>query len=431
MVSDPILERLSELHPKAMDLTLFRLKRLLADLGHPECNLPPIIHVAGTNGKGSTIAFLRAIYTASQRHVHVYTSPHLVRFAERFVLAGVDIKDAVLLAILEECEHANDGRPITLFEITTAAGLLAFSRTPANLLLLEVGLGGRFDATNVIDRPALSVITPISLDHQQYLGETIEQIAFEKAGILKPGVPAVIARQPDAALAVILEMAERIGAPTVVFGRDWTVKPDSEGLLFRTQGVTQRLTAPGLPGTHQLDNAGTALATVELLQGRFPVSISAINNGLAKVRWPARLQQLKHGPMLNELNSHTSLWLDGGHNIDAARVIATEVRKWKGVKPELRIDLVFGALNNRPAEDFLSAFFGTVTSVRTVAIPGELSTLSADDAAKSARNASLDAKPKADVKSAVADLARMTVGPQVILICGSLYLAGTVLEDHA
>ncbi|MBM85653.1 MAG: bifunctional folylpolyglutamate synthase/dihydrofolate synthase [Rhodospirillaceae bacterium] len=430
MVPDPILERLARLHPKAIDLTLSRLERLLADLGHPENKLPPVIHVAGTNGKGSTIAFLRAMYTAAQHRVHVYTSPHLVRFAERFVLAGIDISDTVLSAVLEECERLNNGRAITLFEITTAAGLTAFSRSPADLLLLEVGLGGRFDATNVIDRPALSVITAISLDHQHYLGETIEEIAFEKAGILKPGIPAVIAKQPEAALSVILEEADRIGAPTVACGRDWIVEADSDGLLFRTPNMLRRLPAPGLPGAHQFDNAGAALATVALLQSHFPVSPSAINTGLTNVRWPARLQELKRGPLLNELNNRTSLWLDGGHNADAARVIAAEVNQWKANNPELRIDLVFGTLNTRPAADFLAAFLGTVTSVRTVPIPGQVNTLSADEAAKSARHANLDAKASPDIKSAVKELAGMISGPQAILICGSLYLAGTVLKDH-
>jgi len=430
MVPDPILERLSRLHPKVMDLSLGRLSTLLGELGHPERALPPVIHVAGTNGKGSTIATLRAIHTAAGRTVHVYTSPHLVRFAERIVLAGEEIGNAALSAILEECERVNAGRQITFFEITTAAGLLAFSRTPADLLLLEVGLGGRFDATNVIDRPALSVITPVSLDHQHYLGDTIAEIAFEKAGILKPGVPAVIARQPEDALEVILARAEEIGAPAAVCGRDWSVDADGDGLVFRTESMTRRLPRSALAGAHQIDNAGTALAAVEVLQGRFPVSGDALAGGLTATRWPARLQRLSRGPMIDALPSGTELWVDGGHNVDAARSVAEMVRSWQAERPGVTIDLVFGALNNRPAGEYFHAFDGLVRMVRTVAIPGEANSLSAGDAGDAARDVGLSAEPADSVAAAVDSLTQTANEPHIILICGSLYLAGTVLADH-
>ena len=247
MQPDPVLARLQLLHPKAIDLSLGRLQRLLKALGDPQNRLPPVIHVAGTNGKGSTIAMLRSIHRAAGRHLHVYTSPHLVRFAERIVLGDHEISDAHLSELLLACEAANDGQPITLFEITTAAAFLAFAESPSDLLLLEVGLGGRFDATNVIPAPALSIITPVSLDHQHFLGDSLEQIAFEKAGILKPGVPAVIGRQPDEALRVLLARADEVGAPSFACGRNWTVRPDNGGMLYEGGGAAMAPVATAGP----------------------------------------------------------------------------------------------------------------------------------------------------------------------------------------
>ena len=430
MVSDPILERLSKLHPKAMDLSLGRLERLLASLGHPERSLPPVIHVAGTNGKGSTVAMLRAIHEAAGRRVHAYTSPHLVRFAERFIVASAEIEEAALSAILEECEAANEGLGITLFEITTAAGMLVFSRIAADLLLLEVGLGGRFDATNVIGHPALSIITPVSMDHQHYLGDTIEAIAYEKAGILKPGVPAVIGLQSEAALGVILDRAEEIGAPLAVQGRDWAVEPDNGGLAFRASSMTRHLPRPALPGAHQIDNAGTALAAVEILQAGFPVSASALAQGLTSVNWPARLQKLTWGPMLDGVEPGTEIWVDGGHNADAARAIADTVRGWTRANSNRVTHLVFGTLNSRDPREYLGEFRNIIVQVRTVAIPGEINSISAEDAAEAGRQVGVDANASATVNDAVKAIAATSRDPGNILVCGSLYLAGTVLRDH-
>jgi dihydrofolate synthase/folylpolyglutamate synthase len=430
MTADTILERLSSLHPKVIDLSLDRLQWLLAALDHPERRLPPVIHIAGTNGKGSSVAMLRAIHEAAGRRVHAYITPHLVRFAERFTLAGAEITEPALVDILEECEAVNQGRPITQFEITTAAGMLAFARTPADLLLLEVGLGGRLDATNVIDRPALSVITPVSMDHQFYLGETIEAIAFEKAGILKPGVPAVIARQTEAALAVIEEQAAQLGAPLAIEGRDWTVAPDGDGIVFRTASMTRHLPRPALPGAHQIGNAGIALAAAEILQSRFPLSAAALAEGMRKVRWPARLQRLTRGPLLGLIGPQDELWLDGGHNVDAARVIAGTVQDWVTAEPHRPTHLVFGALNARDPKEFLSAFKGLVAQVRTVAIPGQPNTISAEDGAAAGRGAGLDANASPSVTEAIGAICSNGEGPRRILICGSLYLAGTVLRDH-
>jgi dihydrofolate synthase / folylpolyglutamate synthase len=430
MVPDPILERLSKLHPKVMDLSLGRLERLLASLGNPERSLPPVVHVAGTNGKGSTVAMLRAIQEAAGRRVHAYTSPHLVRFAERFVVAGAEIDDAQLSSILEECEVANQGLGITLFEITTAAGMLAFSRTPAALLLLEVGLGGRFDATNVIGRPALSIITPVSMDHQHFLGETIEAIAYEKAGILKPDTPAVIGAQSETALGVIQERAAEIGAPLAVQGLDWTVEPSNDGLVFRTNSMTRHLPRPALPGAHQIDNAGMVLAASEILQTAFPVSASALAEGLVSARWPARLQKLTQGPMLDDLETGDEIWVDGGHNADAARVIADTIRGWRQADPKRMTHLVFGTLNSRDPKEYLGAFRDIAGQVRAVAIPGEANSISAEDAAEASRQIGLDATASASVSDAIKAITATSTAPRTILICGSLYLAGTVLSNH-
>jgi dihydrofolate synthase/folylpolyglutamate synthase len=430
MLPDPILERLSKLHPKAMDLSLGRLMRLLAALGDPQQSLPPIIHVAGTNGKGSTVAMLRAIHEAAGRRVHAYTSPHLVHFNERFVLAGKQIEDAPLSDILEECEHSNAGLGITLFEIITAAGMLAFTRTPADLLLLEVGLGGRFDATNVIGRPTLSIITPVSLDHQHFLGDTVEAIAFEKAGILKPGVPAIIGRQSDAALGVILDRAAEIGAPVVMQGRDWTVQASDDGLVFQTASMTRHLPSPALLGAHQIDNAGIVLAAVGTLQATFPVAAASLADGLTNVRWPARLQKLTQGPMVEALPSSAQIWVDGGHNEGAARVIAATLRDWRDAEPDRTIHLVFGTLNSRDPEHYLNQFPGLVGQVRTVAIPGEPNTISAEEAAGAGRRVGLDASAATNVATAIQQISATSPDAKRILICGSLYLAGTVLKDH-
>lgn len=430
MISDPILDRLSKLFPKSMELSLDRLRALLAALDHPERRLPPVIHVAGTNGKGSTVAMLRTIHQASGRRVHAYITPHLVRFSERITLANHEIEDPAFAAILEECEAANQGRPITLFEITTAAGLLAFARVPADLLLLEVGLGGRLDATNVIDAPALSVITPISMDHQRYLGDTIEKIAAEKAGVLKPGVPAVVARQDPAALKVIQDHAEATGAPLAIEGRDWTVEPGPDGLVFRTDSMTRHLPRPALPGAHQIANAGAVLAAVEILQARFPTSARALAEGMTSVRWPARLQRLTHGPMLDDLGTGDELWLDGGHNIGAAQVVADMIREWREARPERAVHVIYGTLDVRDPKEFLSVFKGLVGQVRGVAIPDQPSTISAEGIAEAGRGVGLDASPSSSVAEALKSILAEEKRPCTILICGSLYLAGVVLRDH-
>lgn len=426
---ETILERLKRLHPKLIDLSLDRMHRLLEALGHPERALPPVIHIAGTNGKGSTLAYLRAIYEAAGYRVHAYSSPHLVRFNERFYVAGAEIDDAPLAAILEECERANGDAPITLFEITTAAAFLAFSRTPADVLILETGLGGRLDATNVVDRPLASVITSISMDHMQYLGNTIQAIAGEKAAIMKPGVPAIHAPQRFAEVPGVLDAyAAKIGAPASRGGTEWTSRQDGDALVYDSGHGTRRLPLPVLTGLHQIDNAGTAIATVEATMDRLPVGAADIAQGLRTARWPARIQHLTRGPLVEALPSGWELWLDGGHNADAGRMLAATARALWADRP---LHLVFGMLDTKTPLDFLNAFAGLAgTVLRTVAIPGEAHSLTAEQSAALAQQAGLAAEPAESVAAALADILRADGKPARILICGSLYLAGHVLAEN-
>ena len=425
---ETILERLQKLHPKLIDLSLDRMHRLLAALGHPERALPPVIHIAGTNGKGSTLAYLRAIYEAAGYKVHAYSSPHLVRFNERFYVAGAEIADAPLAAILEECERANGDAPITLFEITTAAAFLAFSRTPADVLILETGLGGRLDATNVVERPLATVITSISMDHMQYLGDTIQAIAGEKAAIMKPDVPAIHAPQRFAEVPGVLDAyAARAGAPVSRGGAEWRAKAENGALLYESALGTRRLPLPVLPGLHQIDNAGAAIATVEAALDRLPVTDADIARGLQTARWPARMQRLTRGPLVEALPPGWELWLDGGHNADAGTVLAATARTLWADKP---LHLVFGMLDTKTPQDYLRAFAGVAGMVRTVAIPGEAHSLTAEQTATMAREAGLAAEPADSVADAVAAILRADGQPARLLICGSLYLAGHVLAEN-
>jgi dihydrofolate synthase / folylpolyglutamate synthase len=396
--------------------------RLLAALGNPQGKLAPVIHVAGTNGKGSTVAFLRACLEAAGKRVHVYTSPHLVRFAERIRLAGKLIDEAALVALLEECERANQGQPITFFEITTAAAFLAFTREPADYVLLEVGLGGRFDATNVVANPAVTAITPISLDHQQFLGETIAKIAFEKAGILRVGTPAVIAPQSEDAAAVIAAHANEIGAPLYRAGTDWkaTARRDH---CFAYRGHSRFvLPRPGLLGPHQYANAGTALACLECLPG-FTPSLATLSRGITRVDWPARLQHLTEGKLARLMPAGGELWLDGGHNAAGGEALADQARSWRDKK----LNLVFGMLKTHDAEGFLAALKPYAARVEALTIPGEENARSADDIADIAKSIGIRAASRRSVAEAVAGAAEP--GGRV-LICGSLYLAGRVLAEN-
>ena len=431
MAIDRILERLLKLHPKLIDLSLSRLKKLLDRLGNPEENLPPTVHVAGTNGKGSTVATLAAIYKSAGYRVHIYTSPHLVSFTERIVVSGNEISRAYLEEILLECENANRGENITFFEITTAAAMLAFSRNSADLLLLEVGLGGRFDATNIIESPTLSIITPVSMDHQDFLGETIDKIAFEKAGILKPSVSAIIGPQTNEALNVIKKRALELGSSAYIFGEDWNISPVKNQLMFKMGSKSSIVPRPNLLGDHQIQNTGCALASVTLLNGQFPVSPQEIDIGLVNINWPARLQKLTEGILIENLSEDVEIWIDGGHNQDAAKAIASTLRDWRSESPEISTHMIFGALNNRNPQNFLQYFTNIIDTIRTIDIPGETNSLSASEIETVALGCGLKAYPAKGVSPAITDIISNSSGKRRILICGSLYLAGAVLRENS
>jgi len=424
--TDRVLARLMQLHPKKIDLSLGRVERLLAALGNPEKVLPPVIHVAGTNGKGSTVATLRACLEAAGRRVHVYTSPHLVRFHERIRLAGELIDEDALLDVLEECERANGGAPITFFEITTAAAFLAFSRTQADIVLLETGLGGRLDATNVICRPAVTAITPISLDHQSFLGDTVPAIAGEKAGILKPGVPAVIGPQPEDAAAVIEARAAAIGASLYRWNREWTCEPKDVGMRYEGARSGLDLPLPSLAGMHQIANSGIALACLEQLSG-FDPPLQAFAAGLRHIEWPARMQRLIQGPLPAMLPPHWELWLDGGHNPGAGAVLGATAEHWR----DRPLYLIVGMLNTKDAGGFLAPLASRAHGLHAVTIPGEENPHPAAQIVAAARGLGIPAQESVSVEAALrAIIAGQAGGAARVLICGSLHFAGVVLADN-
>ena len=422
--SDAVLARLTALHPKLIDLSLSRVERLLTVLGEPHQKLPPVIHVAGTNGKGSTVATLRACLEAGGYRVHVYISPHLVRFHERIRLAGELIEEDRLIELLEECERANDGAPITYFEITTAAAFLAFAQTPADIVLLETGLGGRLDATNVIHHPAATAITPISLDHQAFLGDTIAAIAGEKAGILKSGSPAIIGPQPLEAAAVFDAHARAIDAPLLRFGKEWACKANGGAMRYRGPRWRLDLPLPSLLGAHQIANSSTAIACLEQLAG-FKITRGTIANGLHHIDWPARLQHLTHGPLVEMLPEGWELWLDGGHNPGAGEVLAAVVSDWH----DRPLYLVTGMLNTKNAAGFLAPLAPHVRTLYAVTIPGEENPLPSAAIAAAADSVGLLAQESPSVTAALASITAGAI-PARILVCGSLHLAGTVLTDN-
>ena len=429
MASDAILARLQALHPRRIDLSLGRIERLLTALGNPEKKLPPVAHVAGTNGKGSTVAFLRAMLETAGKRVHVYTSPHLVRFHERIRLAGRLIDEDHLAEALERCEVANKGEPITFFEVTTAAAFLAFAETPADAVILEVGLGGKLDATNVIAKPAVTAITPVSLDHRDFLGDTITLIAGEKAGILKSGVPAVIGPQSDEGEGVIENQARAVGAKPIRFGHEWWAEPFNPGMRYEGPRGNLDLPRPALIGDHQIVNAGTAITCFGIMAPE-AYSQATIAKGLASVDWPARLQTLLQGPLADIVRTQarkgSALFLDGGHNPDAGRALAV----W--AKADRRpLYLIAGMLNTKDAGGFFAPLAPHVQAAATVAIPGAEAGLPADVLAGYATSAGVSAQAAPDLTAALARLVAAAKMPSRFLICGSLYLAGVVLAENA
>lgn len=432
--SDRLLAELKNLHPKLIDLSLGRIETLLEKMGSPHHRLPPVIHIAGTNGKGSTGAFLKAILEAAGLRVHVYTSPHLVKFHERIGLAGADgtchpISEAALCDVLERTQAANNKGDITQFEITTAAALLAFSETPADVLLLEVGLGGRLDATNVVAKPALTVITPVSIDHADKLGDTLGKIAAEKAGILKKNVPAIISAHEPAALSVIRTIGERVGARLSIWGEDFDAYEQSGRLIFQREDRLMDLPLPSLIGRHQIINASTAVAAILELNG-FDISENAIEKGLVTARWPARMERLDSGPLTDALRSGTELWVDGGHNPAAGQALARTLADLDERSPK-PVYLIVGMLGIKDAAGFLKPFRGLARHVVTVPVTdAPEATETPEKLAEVAREVGLSAEAISSVSKAIRETDALTVAPKRILVCGSLYLAGETVGLH-
>lgn len=418
--SDVILDRMMALHPKIIDLTLDRVWRLLKALGNPQDKLPPVIHIAGTNGKGSTQAMIRAGLEGAGLTAHAYTSPHLARFHERIRLAGELISEPGLTAVLDECYTANGGENITYFEITTGAALLAFSRAPADYTLLEVGLGGRLDATNVIAKPAVTVITPVSIDHEQFLGNTLAKIVAEKAGIIKRGVPCIVGPQPDEAMEVIEATAARLGAPLLAHGQHWHVHEEHGRLIYQDETGLRDLPLPNLLGAHQIQNAGAALAVLRHLD----LGDAAYEVAVTRAEWPARMQRLKTGPLVEQAPL-AELWLDGGHNAAAGVALADVLAKL----PPRPTHLICGMLNTKDVTGYLSPLAQQAASLTAVSIPGETNTLSAEETAAAAKSVNLPATTASSVSQALDTIIK--ADPQArVLICGSLYLAGNILREN-
>lgn len=419
--SDVILSRMMGLHPKVIDLTLDRVWRLLVALGKPQNDLPPVVHIAGTNGKGSTQSMIRAGLEGAGKSVHAYTSPHLARFHERIRLAGELISEDHLTEILDECYVQNGGENITYFEITTVAGLLAFARTPADYTLLEVGLGGRLDATNVIDKPAVSIITPISIDHEQFLGNTLTAIAGEKAGIIKRGVPVVVGPQQDEAMEVIEATAAKLGAPVFAYGQHWHVWEERGRLIYQDETGLLDLPLPALIGAHQVQNAGAAIAALRVLG----FDDAACEAAVTKAEWPARMQRLRRGPLVDAAD-RAELWLDGGHNPAAGDALAEALTRL----PERPLFMVCGMLNTKDIGGYLRPLAASAQKLYAVSIPGSEATLPAEATAAAARDAGMNAVQSDDVMTAITDIVAETPNAR-ILICGSLYLAGEILKENS
>ncbi len=427
--SRSLLDALAALHPQKIDLDLGRIRRLMAALNHPERRLPPVIHVAGTNGKGSVIAFLRALFERAGARVHVYTSPHLRRFHERIALAGdpgaAPIKEGALAGLLEECRRANRGQPITFFEITTAAAFLAFARARADFLLLETGLGGRLDATNLVARPLLTVITPVSLDHQEFLGRSLPAIAREKAGIIKAGCPLLCAAQPRTARAAIMRAAAEKGAPVFLENRDWRVRDGGDHFTYCARGVRLRLPRPALAGPHQIGNAGLALAAFLRAQPAEP-DPARMAQALRSVVWPGRLQRLTGGPLLRPVPSGVEVWLDGGHNPAAGVALARACAGMNAADPK-PLHLICAMRAVKDAGGFLAPFKGLADCVHALRFEDRAAAMKPEDIRRAARAAGLASRLAAGPAEALAAIRP----PARVLICGSLLLAGDVLRENA
>ncbi|MBN9062708.1 MAG: bifunctional folylpolyglutamate synthase/dihydrofolate synthase [Rhizobiales bacterium 65-9] len=432
--SAAFLDRFLSLHPKLIDLSLDRIRRLLEALGNPHRRLPPVIHVAGTNGKGSTIAFMRAMLETAGLRVHVYTSPHLVRFHERIRLGEIGggrfVDEDSLVDAFRRCEDVNADAQITVFEITTAAAFLLFAENPADVLLLEVGLGGTFDTTNVVVDPAATVVTPVSMDHSEFLGDTVEQIAGEKAGILKSGAPAIFAPQDEAPLGMLVARADAVGAPAIIGGQDFSVHEENGRLVYQDERGLLDLPLPRLAGRHQHINAGTAIAALRHARGLPDLPAACFEQGVRDAFWPARLQPLREGRLQALLPAGSELWLDGSHNADGGRVTAAAIAEMEEAKPRPLI-LVVGMKGTKDARAFLDAFEDLTRDIVTLPVVSERGvTRTAQDIATIADAVGFTSEAAVDIEDALRRIAARGAAPSRVLITGSLYLAGEVLAAN-
>ena len=416
------LDRLSKLSPGGDRLGLDRITKLLERLGRPQDKLPPVFHVSGTNGKGSTCAFLRAILEASGRKVHVYTSPHLVRFNERVRVAGELIGDDRLAELLERVLDKSETIEPSFFEVTTAVAFLAFAETPADACVIEVGLGGRLDATNVIEKPLVCGIAGIGLDHSQWLGDKLADIAAEKGGIAKAGVPLVTQRYPPIAAQQVQQKAEAVGARWVGRGALWDMRVIRGSIRYRDRIGGLKLPMPSLPGLFQADNAALAVAMLRQ-QERFDVPVTAMAEGISGATWPARLHKLEPGPLAKLLPAGSEIWLDGGHNASAARRVANHVRR--SFAGDLPLVLLFASLKSKDPASMLRAFRGVAAAVVTVPI-ADHDDYSPEDLAAIAAEMSFNVVAAASLKAALERIR----APSRVLVFGSLYLAGEALEAN-
>ena len=420
--SDVVLDRLLSLHPKIIDLTIDRVTRLLKKLNNPEDKISQVVHIAGTNGKGSTQAFLRAAIESSGESAHVYTSPHLTRFHERIRVAGSLISENVLADILNECELANNGKPITYFEITTCAAFLIFSRIKADYTLLEVGLGGRLDATNILKKPKLTIITQISMDHVQFLGSTIEQIANEKAGIIKEGIPCIVGHQSKDAIDVIKKRAIELKSKLKIYGEHWQVYAKSDKLIFKDEMGFLELPLPKLIGQHQIENAGTAIAAMRELS----IPDEACKESMKNVYWPASMQRLESGPLVKMANE-SEIWLDGGHNQAAGIAISNALEQLPKGRTNI---LICGMLKTKDLKAFLNPLFNSAKFLYVIRIQGEENSNSAETIVNQAMEIGFSAFKTQKVSDAILQIIKAHPNSRII-ICGSLFLAGKILQDNA
>ena len=419
------LDRLTKLHPKLIDLGLDRTLALSEKCGSPHQKLPPVIHIAGTNGKGSVSAFLASLYKAAGLKAHVYNSPHLCRFNERIRLGGELISDAELVAILSEVEQINGGAPVTFFESTTIAAFLAFSRHPADILILETGLGGKFDSTNILDTKAVSVLTPIARDHEHFLGSDITQIAAQKAGIMRPNIATIWARQSPEARKGLADTAQKLKCDIFEEGVDFSAQPnDGDSFNFIWRGQQTKLPAPSLIGAHQYQNAALALAAMKIAT---PEAFSApAFDGIARAKWPGRIQELKSGALKDRLKSGRKIWLDGAHNAHGAAAL---VKTLQELSPHKWM-VIYGALDTRPAEAFLSQIQPIAHHIHTLKIADQPAAIKAENLAKTAKSLDIPAQPVASLDTALHAIEAMSPPEMPVIICGSLYLAGQVLAEN-